>query len=214
MFTFDALFSIRCIQYKSCSEGTRPNSPRKQESRRAREAHTLAATLYPTSMIRHPRTRARTARWLVGTLFAVAFGLPAAAQAPLGSTVFPPDSARSRKSSAASIQRSIVDSLTANLSKLEMHETTVPAGGAPHAPHRHVHEELMIIRSGTMEVLQGTVTRTAVTGSVVFMASNEWHGLKNPGTVPATYLIVTIYPHDLPKAAPSSTTPPAATSPK
>jgi quercetin dioxygenase-like cupin family protein len=122
----------------------------------------------------------------------------AQAQSPLGSSVFPVDSARSRKSSAANTQRSIVDTLTATLAKLEMHETTVPAGGAPHAPHRHVHEELMIVRTGTMEVLQGTVTRIATPGSVVFMASNDWHGLKNPGPGPATYLVIRIDPRDLP----------------
>ena len=98
-----------------------------------------------------------------------------------------------------------MDTLTATLSKLEMHETTVPAGGAPHAPHRHVHEEVLFIQSGTMEVLQGTVTRMAPTGSVVFMASNEWHGLKNPGTVPATYLVIRIDPHDIVQNGTSTT---------
>ena len=134
----------------------------------------------------------------------------ALAQAPLHSTVFPADSARSRKSTPANTQRSIVDTLTATLAKLEMHETTVPGGGAPHAPHRHIHEELLVIRTGVMEVLQGTVTRTAGPGAVVFMASNEWHGLKNPGTTPATYLVIRIDPHDIPPNGTSTTVPPSA----
>ncbi|MEO5818307.1 MAG: cupin domain-containing protein [Gemmatimonadaceae bacterium] len=134
----------------------------------------------------------------------------ARAQAPLHSTVFPADSARSRRSTPANTQRSIVDTLTATLAKLEMHETTVPAGGAPHAPHRHMHEELLVIRTGEMEVLQGTVTRIAKAGAVVFMASNEWHGLKNPGTIPATYLVIRIDPHDIPPNGTSSAVPPAA----
>ncbi|MEO8336481.1 MAG: cupin domain-containing protein [bacterium] len=134
----------------------------------------------------------------------------ALAQVPLHSTVFPPDSARSRRTTPANSQRSIVDTLTATLAKLEMHETTVPPGGAPHAPHRHMHEELLVIRSGEMEVLQGTVTRIAKPGAVVFMASNEWHGLKNPGTVPATYLVIRIDPHDIPPNGTSSTVPPAS----
>ena len=91
-----------------------------------------------------------------------------------------------------------------------MHETTVPAGGAPHAPHRHVHEELLIIRTGTMEVLQGTATRSAGPGAVVFMASNAWHGLKNSGTTPATYLVIRLDPHDIPANGTSSTVPPTA----
>jgi quercetin dioxygenase-like cupin family protein len=139
----------------------------------------------------------------------------ACAQAPLHSTVFPADSARSRRTTPANTQRSIVDTLTATLAKLEMHETTVPAGGSPHAPHRHIHEELLIIRTGVMEVLQGTQTRTARAGDVVFMASNEWHGLKNPGSTPATYLVIRIDPHDIPPNGTSSTVPPpSAPSPR
>ncbi len=135
---------------------------------------------------------------------------PVLAQTPLRSTVFPADSARSRRTTPANTQRSIVDTLTATLAKLEMHETTVPAGGAPHAPHRHVPEELLVIRTGTMEVLQGTTTRLAGPGAVVFMASNEWHGLKNPGATPATYLVIRMDPHDIPPNGTSSTLPPAA----
>jgi XRE family transcriptional regulator, regulator of sulfur utilization len=123
----------------------------------------------------------------------------ATAQKPLGSSVFPVDSARSRKTSEASSQRSIVDTVTATLSKLEMHETTVPAGGAPHAPHRHVDEEMIVVRSGTIETLMGTEKRTIGPGGVAFFASNQLHGLRNPGTTPATYFVIRIYPHDLPR---------------
>jgi mannose-6-phosphate isomerase-like protein (cupin superfamily) len=72
-----------------------------------------------------------------------------------------------------------------------------------------VHEELLVIRTGTMEVLQGTTTRTAGPGAIVFMASNEWHGLKNPGTTPATYLVIRIDPHDIPPNGTSTTVPPS-----
>jgi len=149
---------------------------------------------------------------LYAAVFVACSAQVAIAQAPLHSTVFPADSARSRRSTPANTQRSIVDTLTATLAKLEMHETTVPAGGAPHAPHRHIHEELLVIRTGVMEVLQGTTTRTAGPGAVVFMASNEWHGLKNPGTTPATYLVIRIDPHDIPANGTSTTVPPSAAS--
>ncbi len=130
----------------------------------------------------------------------LALGAPqgARAQAPLHSWVFPADSARSRKSSETSSVRAVVDTLTKTLSKLEMHETTLAPGASPHAAHRHAHEELIIIKTGLIEVLQGTVTRMAGPGSVAFMASNEWHGFRNVGAVPASYLVVRFDPHDLP----------------
>ena len=82
-----------------------------------------------------------------------------------------------------------------------MHETTIPAGGAPHDPHRHPDEEMIVVRSGVIEALLGTERRTVGVGGVVFFASNQLHGLKNPGKVPATYLVIRVVPHDLPPAA-------------
>jgi quercetin dioxygenase-like cupin family protein len=128
-----------------------------------------------------------------------------AAQAPLHSTVFPADSARVRNGPAN--QRSLVDTLTAILSKLEMHETTLAPGQSPHPPHRHAHEELMVVRTGVVEVLQGTKTRLAHTGDVIFMASNELHGLKNTSNTNTTYLVIRIDPHDLPPDAKPSMAP-------
>lgn len=115
----------------------------------------------------------------------------------LRSTVFPADSARSRRAQSP-VQRSLVDTTTAILAKLEMHETTLRPGESPHPPHRHAHEELMIVRSGTVQVYQNGVTKTAGPGAVIFMASNELHGLRNVSDQPVTYLVIRYDPHDVP----------------
>src|ERR1700760_3474336 len=109
--------------------------------------------------------------------------------APLGSTVLRADSGAVRRQTGA-LFRSLVDTATTNLSRLEMHVTTLAPGQSPHAPHRHAHEELMILRSGSLEVLQNGVTRHARAGDVIFEASNELHGLRNPGPDSATYLVI------------------------
>lgn len=134
----------------------------------------------------------------------------ASAQGPLHSWVFPADSARSRKSSETSSVRSLVDTLTKTLAKLEMHETTLAPGASPHPAHRHSHEELILVKTGTIEVLQGTTVKTATPGSVVFMASNEWHGFRNGGQGTASYLVVRFDPHDLPPDSASVGKAPAA----
>ena len=121
----------------------------------------------------------------------------ASAPAPLRSTVFPSDSARSRKTGAVS-QRSIVDTLTARLNKLEMHETTIPPGAMPHPAHKHLNEELIVVRSGTIEVLLDGKTLTARTGDIAYMASNEMHGFRNVGPGPATYLVIRMDAPDQP----------------
>jgi quercetin dioxygenase-like cupin family protein len=116
---------------------------------------------------------------------------------PLQSAVFPADTGRVRATDAG-VFRALVDTVTSNLSRLEIHVTTLAPGKAPHPPHRHAHEELMIVRTGTLEVLQNVATRRAGPGAVIFEASNELHGLRNPGPDSATYVVIRIDPHDLP----------------
>jgi quercetin dioxygenase-like cupin family protein len=159
-----------------------------------------------------PSLRWRSSTWAIATILGLAFAAPqsVSAQAPLHSWVFPADSARSRKSSETSSVRSLVDTLTKTLAKLEMHETTLAPGASPHPAHRHSHEELILVRTGTIEVLQGTVVKTATPGSVVFMASNEWHGFRNVGQGTASYLVVRLDPRDLPPDSASVGKAPAA----
>jgi quercetin dioxygenase-like cupin family protein len=98
-------------------------------------------------------------------------------------------------------RREVFDAATATLKNLECHVTTVNPGEAPHAPHRHPDEELIIIKEGTVEVMINGVTRQAGPGAVVFFAANDVHGLRNGGTTPATYYVLRIVPHDLPSTA-------------
>ena len=123
------------------------------------------------------------------------------ARPPLRSAVFPAHTGRVRVTTVG-VFRALVDTVTSNLSRLEIHVTTLAPGEAPHPPHRHAHEELMIVRSGTLEVFQNGATRHAGAGAVIFEASNELHGLRNPGPDSATYVVIRIDPHDLPIPGP------------
>ena len=76
--------------------------------------------------------------------------------------------------------------------RIDMHETELPAGMAPHPPHQHVHEEMMLIREGTMEVtIAGTTTRLGP-GSCAYVASNQMHGWRNVGTSTARYFVLAL----------------------
>ncbi len=86
-------------------------------------------------------------------------------------------------------RRAVFDSASANMGQVECHVTTVKAGLAPHDPHKHFEEELIIVKEGTLEVMQNGETVTVGPGSVIFEASNDLHGLKNVGDGPATYFV-------------------------
>jgi XRE family transcriptional regulator, regulator of sulfur utilization len=131
-------------------------------------------------------------------------GIVAWAQSPekplMVSAVFDWDQLRAAATPVGA-KRAIVDSPTNTVDQLEMHVTTVKPGLRPHDPHRHPEEEVIIIKEGTLEVLQNDATTRVGPGSVIFNASNELHGLLNVGDTPATYFVIKFRPHDLKTAA-------------
>ena len=96
-------------------------------------------------------------------------------------------------------RRQVLDGPTPTLSNLECHITTLNPGEAPHAPHRHADEEMMLIKEGTVAAYFETRTNVVGPGGVIFAAANELHGLRNIGTNRATYFVVKFQPHDLVK---------------
>ena len=98
--------------------------------------------------------------------------------------------AMTSKETAYGTVRSLVRAPTATLDELEMHITTLNAGSTSHAPHQHPNEELIIIREGTVDALVHGEWKRLGSGSVIFQASNELHGIKNVGAGPATYHVI------------------------
>jgi len=73
---------------------------------------------------------------------------------------------------------------------LEVHETDLAPGERPHPPHHHVHEEMFLVREGTVEVtLNGKSTKLGP-GSVAFIASGDEHGIRNAGETHAQYFVI------------------------
>ena len=76
--------------------------------------------------------------------------------------------------------------------KIESHQSDIAPGEVNHPPHQHLREEMMLIRSGLMELtISGTPHRLGP-GDVGVIGSNEIHNAKNVGTTRAEYFIVNI----------------------
>ena len=90
--------------------------------------------------------------------------------------------------------RPILKGKLATGESLEAHETTLPPGGMPHAPHHHLHSEMWLIREGTVELTINGTGHVIGPGGLGFVHSNDEHGIKNIGTTPATYFVVAVGP--------------------
>jgi len=58
--------------------------------------------------------------------------------------------------------RQVMRAPTPTLDELEIHISTLAPGKSPHAPHQHQHEELLILKEGTLETFQNGATRALV----------------------------------------------------
>ena len=96
------------------------------------------------------------------------------------------------KVSGANKSRQVINGTTHSGYHVDMHMTELPPGAAPHPPHHHVHEEMIMIHEGTLEVtISGKATKLGP-GSTAYVASNQEHGWKNVGTTKAQYFVLAL----------------------
>ncbi len=87
-------------------------------------------------------------------------------------------------------RRDVYRSATNMLSELEMHVTTLMPGMTSHAQHTHADEEIIIVLKGTVEETINDKPYKAETGSVIFLKSNDPHGIRNMGDIPCEYYAI------------------------
>jgi mannose-6-phosphate isomerase-like protein (cupin superfamily) len=90
--------------------------------------------------------------------------------------------------------RSIMKGKLVTGESVEVHESTLPPNGFPHAPHLHAHSEMWLIREGTLQLTINGTPHGLGPGGLGFVRSNEEHGIRNGGTTTANYYVVAIGP--------------------
>jgi len=75
---------------------------------------------------------------------------------------------------------------------IEVHQSELAPGEQPHAPHQHVHEELVLLWAGTVDYTVNGATTRLGPGSAGYAASNDLHGMRNVGDTPARYFVVAL----------------------
>lgn len=133
-------------------------------------------------------SRRESLAWLSGLLALPAFG---AAASPLPSRIFR-FSDLPVHGAGATRTRPVLAGETHTGFHVELHETDLAPGARPHPPHHHRHEEIFLIREGRLEVTIANRSVVLGPGGVAYVASNQEHGVRNPGPAHAQYFVLAL----------------------
>ncbi|MGB8473264.1 MAG: cupin domain-containing protein [Candidatus Acidiferrum sp.] len=96
------------------------------------------------------------------------------------------------ENAATSTTRAILHGKLATGGLIEVHETTLAPGGAPHPPHHHKHTEMFLVRECEAEVTISGKAQRVTAGGIAYVRSNDEHGIANKSDKPATYFVVSV----------------------
>ena len=109
--------------------------------------------------------------------------------APLVSDVFAWDQLTVTPT-AKGVRRDVFDGPTATVDKLHCHITTLNPGEKSGEPSKHLQEEVIIVKEGTVEAHWDGQSKTGGPGSVIFFAAGATTFLRNAGPTPCTYIVI------------------------
>ncbi len=100
------------------------------------------------------------------------------------------------RNSGSLIFRGILDGMMFEGCHISLHESDLAPNSIPHPPHRHRHEEMVLVVEGMLEfTINGKATRVGE-GSVMFAGSNDEHGIRNPESTHAKYFVLALGPEN------------------
>ena len=100
---------------------------------------------------------------------------------------------------AKGVRRAVFDGSTATVDKIHCHITTLNPGERSGDPSKHLQEEVIIVKEGTLEANWDGQSKSGGPGSVIFFAAGATTFLRNAGKTPATYIVIYYYTPLTPK---------------
>ena len=78
--------------------------------------------------------------------------------------------------------------------RLEAHETVIEPGAPPEETRNHVHNEIWLMRAGTVELMADGVKHVMKAGDLGLVVAGGMHYVKNIGTDRASYFVLAVGP--------------------
>ena len=108
------------------------------------------------------------------------------------SRVFTPDQGGVHTMANGGQSRDILHDALATGEPVSIHESTQPVGAKPNPPHTIQHSEFILVREGTLLFEHDGVSEQAGPGSVIYVAYETMHTVRNVGNTPAKYAVIAI----------------------
>jgi len=87
-------------------------------------------------------------------------------------------------------RRLLINGPTATVDKLDCHITTLKPGEKSGEPSKHLQEEIIIVKEGSLEANYDGHAQVVGPGSVIYFAAGATTFLRNAGTTPVTYTVI------------------------
>ena len=101
---------------------------------------------------------------------------------------------------AKGVRRAVFDGPSTTTDKIHCHITTLNPGQKSGEPSKHLQEEIIIVKEGTVEANWDGQSKTGGPGSVIFFAAGATTFLRNAGPTPCTYTVINYYTPLTPKS--------------
>ena len=106
--------------------------------------------------------------------------------------VFSYDEMKSHTAANGAVGRNVFNGTLATGEAVGVHETMQPDGTKANQPHRIHHSEIIVVQQGTLEFDHDGKAERADAGSVIYVAFNTLHTIRNVGDGPARYVVIQI----------------------
>lgn len=106
--------------------------------------------------------------------------------------VFSYDQMKPHTAANDAVGRNVFNGTLATGETVGVHESLQPAGTKANPPHRIHHSEVIVVEQGTVEFDHDGKAERAGPGSIVYVAYDTLHTIRNVGDGPARYVVVQI----------------------
>jgi len=110
----------------------------------------------------------------------------------LVSGVYP--AGKEHKAGEGRVSQAFLTGMLQSTLRLEAHETVIEPGAPPEETRNHLHNEIWLMKAGTVELMADGVKHVMKAGDLGLVVAGGMHSVKNIGMDQASYFVLAVGP--------------------